>query len=131
MTSPLLLYFLELLSICHSAILFPLWGVLPLPSSIIVFSFLSYILGTESISFLIPALFLLLYPFFYTLYTVLLSSLPFLLLPLSSSILPGKGYTICFSLVFQEETLVPDFYGFKPPCLHISHTLYRLLLSPL
>ena len=131
MTSPLLLYFLELLSICHSAVLFPLWGVLPLPSSIIVFSFLSYILGTESISFLIPALFLLLYPFFYTLYTVLLSSLPSLLLSLSSSIISDKGHTTYFLLIFQEETLVPNFHGFEPSCLYIPYTLYRLLLSPL
>ena len=45
--------------------------------------------------------------------------------------LPGKGHTTYFSLFFQEEILVPDFYGFKPSCLHILHTLYRLLLSPL
>ena len=68
---------------------------------------------------------------FYTLYTAPLSSLPSLLLSLSSFMLPGKGYTIYFWLVFQRETLVFNFYGFEPPYLHIPHTLHRLLLSSL
>ena len=116
---------------CATLLCLSLYSMLLLLNSTMVSFFLFYILGIGSYFFLVPALFLLLHSFFHTLYTVLLLSLPFLLLPLSSSILPGKGYTICFLLVFQEETLVPDFYGFKPPCFYISHTLYRLLLSPL
>ena len=103
----------------------------PLSNSTTVFFFLSYILGIGSYFFLISALFLLLYSFFHTLYTVPLLSLPSLLLPLFSSMLSGKGCTTYFLLVFQEETFIPDFYRFKPPCLYILYTLHRLLLSSL
>ena len=109
---------------------FPLLGMPPLPSSTVVSSFLFYILGTESYSFFIPVLFLLLYLFFYTLYTALLLSLLFLFLPLSSFMLSGKDCTIYFLLVLQGEILALNFYRFKLSCLYILYTLHRLLLSP-
>lgn len=86
-----------------------------LPSSTMVFSFLYYILGTESSSFFVPVLFLLLY----------------LLLHSTYYILSGRCYTTCFLLVFQEKTLVLSFHGFKLSCFHIFHSLYRLPLSSL
>ena len=54
--------------------LFSLWNMLLLPSSTMVSSFLFYILGTESLSFFVPTLFLLLCLFFHTLYTIPLLS---------------------------------------------------------
>jgi len=50
---------------------FPFMNILLLPSSTMVSSFLYYILDTESSSFLVPVLFLLLYLFFYTPHTIL------------------------------------------------------------
>ena len=122
---------MELLSAHCPAMPFPLWDMLPLPNSTAVSSFLSYILDTGSYFFLIPVLFLLLHSFSYTLYTAPLSSLPSLLLSLSSSIISDKGHTTYFLLIFQEETLVPNFHGFEPSCLYILYSLHRLLLSPL
>jgi len=49
---------------------FPFMNILLLPSSTMVSSFLYYILDTESSSFLVPVLFLLLYLFFYTPHTL-------------------------------------------------------------
>jgi len=79
-----------------------------LPSSTMVFSFLYYILGTESSFFFVPVLFLLLYLLLHSFWQML-----------------------CFLLVFQEKTLVLSFYGFKLSCFHIPHSLYRLPLSSL
>ena len=112
----------------NSAILFSLWGALLLSSPITVSSFLFYILGIGSLSFLIPILFLLLHLFFHTLYIIPLSFLPSLLFPLSSSMLLGTSYTTCFSLVFQEGILVFSFYRFGPPCFHIPYSPHTLLL---
>ena len=93
-----------------------------------VFSFLSYILGIESLSFFIPILFLLLCLFFHTLYTAPLPSLPSLLLSLSSSMLPDISYTTYFLLTSQEEIFVFGFHRFGLPYLHTLYSLYILLL---
>ena len=89
-----ILYLLEPLSTYYPAVPFSLWDTPLLLNLTIVSSFLFYILGTGSHFFLILVLFLLLYSFFYTLCTASLSFLPFLLLPLSSSMF-GHSYLQC------------------------------------
>ena len=123
---PLLLYLLEPLSVHCLAALFPLWGILLLPSSTTLFFFLPYILGIGSFFFPILTLFLQLYPSFHSLCTLLSSSLFFLLLLLSSSMLLGIGHIIYFLLVSQGEIFVPDFHRSVPPCLHILYSPHIL-----
>ena len=53
---------------------------------------------------------------------------PFLLFSLSSSMLTGTDYTICFLLVFREEIFVLGFHKFGPSCLYIPYSLHTLLL---
>ena len=93
--------------------------------------FLPYILDIRSFFFLILIPFSQLHSFFHTLHIPLLSSLLFLLLFLSSSMLFGIDHTIHFLLVSQEGILVPDFCRSIPPCLHILYSPHILLPSPL
>ena len=125
-----LLHLLKALSMHHLAVLFLLWNMPLLPSSTTLFFFLPYILGIRSLSFSILTLFLQLHLFFYTLHTVPLSFLLFLLLFLSSSMLFGISCTIYSLLVFQGRILVLDFYRSVPPYLCILHNPHMLLPSP-
>ena len=128
-SSPFLTVPLDLLSIYYLAALFSLWGTPLLSSSTILFFSLPYILGIEFFFFPILTPFLQLHPFFYTLHTLLLSSLLSLLLLLSSSTLLGIGCTTHFLLVSQGGILVSDFHGFVPPYFHILYSLHMLLPS--
>ena len=126
-----MLCFLEFLSICCLTALFPLWGVLLLPSSTTFFFFLPYILGIRSFFFLILTPFSQLHPSFHTLYTPLSLFLLSVLLLLSSSMLLGIGCTTCFLLVSQGEILVLDFCRSILPCLYILYSPHTLPSSPL
>jgi len=121
----------EFLFMCRLTILFPLWGMLLLPSSTTFFFFLSYILGIRFFFFLVLTPFSQLYSFFYTLHTLLLLSLLSLLLLFSSSMLLGIGHTTHFLLVSQGGILVPDFCRSVLSCLCILYSPHILLLSPL
>ena len=122
---------LEPLSIYCLAVLFSLWSVLLLPSSTTFFFSLPYILGIRSFFFPILIPFSQLHPFFYTLHTLLLSSLLSLFLLLSSSMLLGIGHTVYFSATSQEGILVLGFHGFGPLCLYTLYNPHMLLLFPL
>ena len=60
-----------------------------------------------------------------------LSSLPYLLLYFSNSILLGKGHTIYFSLVFRGRNPGLDFHGSIHLCYYILYTPHMLLPPPL
>jgi len=125
------LYLLEFLFIYCLTMLFPLWDMLLLSSSTILFFFLSYILGIKFFFFLVLISLSQLYSFFHTLHTPFSLSLLFLLLFFFSSMLLGIDYTTHFLLVSQGGILVPDFCRSVLPCLYVLYSPYMLLLSPL
>ena len=109
--------------------LLPLWAVLLPPNSTKISFVLFYILGIGSSSSLALLFFLLLHFLFYTLHTIPLLFLSFLLSSPSSFIFSSKAYTTYYLFVLGKKIPILSCHGFGFPSFYILHILYRLPLS--